>query len=120
MTDSTALLFMTGTAPGCPSQIGQTFLFGCFSKEAFPPKAGPPPAERESQNIFVRVFISAWISRPIVGVYFIILFYIWQRGNAKLEKFCGCRTNQMMKRSFIYLAARSKVKPCFILAERTK
>src|SRR5579864_1318727 len=54
-----ASLFGTGSVPGWPRQTGQTFTFGCFSSGSF----------RESQNIFVRVLSSSWISKPIVGLY---------------------------------------------------
>jgi hypothetical protein len=44
---SIALAFGTGSAPGMPRQIGQTFVFG-----------SPPNSLRQPQNIFVTVFSS--------------------------------------------------------------
>src|SRR3989344_7932696 len=50
---------MTGKVPGCAMQTGQIFTFGFVSSGLF----------LETQNIFVLVFSSACISRPIVAVY---------------------------------------------------
>src|SRR3989338_2771070 len=52
----------TGKVPGCPRQMGQTFTFGFFSRESL----------KQEQNILLFVFNSACISKPIVGVYFML------------------------------------------------
>src|SRR3989344_6894350 len=55
----TASLFTTGSVPGNPMHTGHMFTFGCVSSGSF----------LELQNIFVCVFNSAWISRPMLGTY---------------------------------------------------
>src|SRR3989344_2815256 len=71
MTKFTASRFIVGNVPGCARQIGQTLTFG-LSKSSL----------RHRQNIFVLVFSSACISRPIVGLYMDIIL----RRNHKKEK----------------------------------
>ena len=56
MADSTAVAFTTGSAPGRPRHVGQTWLLG-----------SAPNAVEQPQNILVFVPSSTWTSRPMTG-----------------------------------------------------
>lgn len=56
MADSTPALLTTGSAPGRPRQVGQTWLL-----------ASAPSSVEQPQNILVLVPSSTWTSRPITG-----------------------------------------------------
>src|SRR3989338_7931679 len=62
---STASRLITGNAPGCPINTGQTLTLGCFSRGSL----------RHPQNILCLVLSSAWTSKPITGSYSIPLYY---------------------------------------------
>src|SRR5207248_1373834 len=53
---SSALRFITGSAPGYPRQTGQTLVFGAA-----------PKAVGQAQKIFVAVSSRAWTSRPMTA-----------------------------------------------------
>src|SRR5512142_1928393 len=56
--NSTALRFITGSAPGIPRHTGHTFVFG-----------GLPNCVEQPQKIFVFVSSWTWTSSPITGSY---------------------------------------------------
>jgi len=56
--NSTARLFMTGSTPGMPRHMGQTFVFG-----------GAWNRVLQLQNILDAVFSSTWTSIPITASY---------------------------------------------------
>ena len=56
MADSTATALSTGSEPGSPRQVGQTWVLG-----------SAPNSVEQPQNIFVTVPSSTWTSRPSTG-----------------------------------------------------
>src|SRR5688572_6058130 len=86
----TASLFTVGSVPGCAMHTGQTFTLGFVSSGSL----------RELQNIFVCVFNSAWISRPIVVLYPAIRCSMqYQKG---YEKYQGPNTKFQVVRKLAF------------------
>jgi hypothetical protein len=57
MVSSTARRLMTGSTPGMPRQIGQTWLFG----------AAPAYSDEQPQNILLTVKSCEWTSSPMTA-----------------------------------------------------